>query len=78
VVVPLTAIVRAPNTTDGFAVFVIEQRDGGPVARLRVIQLGQPVGNGIAVTQGLQQGEHVIVHGATLVTDGERVSVAQS
>jgi RND family efflux transporter MFP subunit len=78
VVVPLTAIVRAPNTTDAYAVFVIEQRDGGTVARLRAIQLGQPFGNAIAVTQGLKQGEQIIVHGATLVTDGERVRVSQS
>jgi RND family efflux transporter MFP subunit len=78
VVVPLSAIVRAPNTTDAYAVFVIEQRDGAPVARLRAIQLGQPFGNAIAVTQGLKPGEQIIVNGATLVTDGERVRVSQS
>ena len=78
VVVPLTAIVRAPNTTNAYAVFVVEQRDGGAVARLRGVQLGQPFGNRIAVTQGLKQGEQIIVTGATLVTDGERVSIGQS
>ena len=77
VVVPLSAITRAPDRPADYAVMVVEERDGQQYARLRNVQLGQAFGNSIAVTSGLRSGERVIVSGVTLVADGEQVSVTQ-
>lgn len=73
-VVPLSSVVRAPGGGGGYAVFIIEERDGRVIARLRPIQLGRLLGNEIAVTSGLTGTERVITHGASIVTDGERVN----
>jgi RND family efflux transporter MFP subunit len=72
---PLSAIVRAPGGAhDAYAVFVVEQGTGGAVARLRAVTLGALVGNAVAVTSGLTGTEQVVVRGAALLTDGERVN----
>jgi RND family efflux transporter MFP subunit len=73
-VVPLSAVVRAPEGGDRYAVFVIEERDGGAVARLRNVQLGRLLGNDITVASGLTGNERVITQGASIVADGERVN----
>jgi RND family efflux transporter MFP subunit len=75
--VPLTAIIRSKKGSDGFAVFLVSEEGGKPVARLREVQLGDPLGNSIAVTSGLEVGQSVIVRGNTLVIDGEPVRVTQ-
>jgi multidrug efflux pump subunit AcrA (membrane-fusion protein) len=72
--VPLGAVVRAAGTS-GYAVFVIEDKGDAPVARLRGVGLGPMLGNEVTVTAGLSAGERVITNGATIVTDGERVSL---
>jgi multidrug efflux system membrane fusion protein len=43
---------------------------------LRRVELGEVIGNGIAVLNGLKPGERVVVSGATLLVDGEAVRVA--
>jgi multidrug efflux system membrane fusion protein len=73
---PLSAVVRAPGGGEGYAVFVVEDSPDGPVARARAVRLGELVGNRIAVIEGLAGGERVVVRGATIVTDGERVNPA--
>ena len=72
--VPLGAVVRAPNG-EHYSVFVIEQRGERQVARNRPVTLGDMQGNAIAITDGLQPGERVIVMGAGLVADGDAVRV---
>jgi RND family efflux transporter MFP subunit len=74
-VVPLTAIVRGPDDASPYAVFVIDERDGTAVAHLRAVRLGDVFGNLIAVPDGVAVGDSVIVTGATLVTDDQRVQV---
>ncbi len=83
-VLPLNAVVRAPKDRDKFAVFVVEPQKGktgepnGPavaVAHLRVVELGDFLGNLIPVRSGLNDGDQVIVQGASLVSDGETVQV---
>lgn len=74
-VVPLTAIVRSPHDPDGYALSVVEERDGAALARLRPVRLGEVYGNRIVVDEGVQVGERIVVTGATLVGDGERVRV---
>lgn len=73
-VVPLSAVVRAPGGGGGYAVFIVEERDGQAIARLRPIQLGRLLGNEIIVTAGLTGSERVITQGASIVADGERVN----
>jgi hypothetical protein len=37
------------------------------------VKLGEVLGNAMTVTEGLTVGQRVIVRGATLVVDGQRV-----
>lgn len=73
--VPLAAVVRSSRSPNGYSVFVVEAVNGRDVAHARPVELGPASGNDIAVTSGLEMGEHVVVMGATLLTDGEAVRV---
>jgi RND family efflux transporter MFP subunit len=72
---PLDSIVRPPNDTTDFAVYVVEGQGGLTLARLRKVRLGEIVGNDIAVLSGVQAGDWVIMRGATMVTDGTEVRI---
>jgi RND family efflux transporter MFP subunit len=72
--VPLTAIVR-PTAGGPYAAFVLERQGDAEVARLRHVELGDVIGNGIVILKGVRPGERVIVTGATLLVDGEPVRV---
>jgi multidrug efflux system membrane fusion protein len=79
-VLPLNAVVRAPKQRDRFAVFVVEPKKkdeliGPAVAHLRLVELGDFLGNQIPIRSGLTDGDQVIVLGASLVSDGETVQV---
>jgi RND family efflux transporter MFP subunit len=74
-VVPLTAIVRAKESPDAYAVYVVAGQDGKQFARLRRVTLGEALGNAVVITDGVQVGELVITTGATLVADGEPVQI---
>jgi RND family efflux transporter MFP subunit len=73
--VPLTAVLRSPSDPDGYAVFVLAGDGESAVAKVRPVKLGEVVGNRIVVTSGLAAGERVVVTGATIVADGDRVRV---
>ncbi|HJZ66572.1 MAG TPA: efflux RND transporter periplasmic adaptor subunit, partial [Blastocatellia bacterium] len=74
-VVPLSAVVRSKDNPNNYAVFVVEDRDGKQIARIRNVNLGEAFGNTVAVASGLKTGERVVTTGATLIVDGERVNV---
>jgi RND family efflux transporter MFP subunit len=74
-VVPLTAITRAKDSSNNYAVFVVEERDGKHFARPRNVTLGDSFGNAVAITSGVKPGEIVITTGAAQVADGEQVQV---
>ena len=74
-VVPLSAVVRAPSDPNGFAVFRLVPRDGKSYAVAQVIQIGQTLSNSIEVTGGLNAGERIIALGGSLVRDGQEVRV---
>jgi multidrug efflux system membrane fusion protein len=74
-VVPLSAVVHVSGQKDGFAVFVVTGDGEAKVASLRPVVLGELVQNDVTVTDGLAEGETVIVRGATIVRDGDRVAV---
>ena len=73
--IPLAAVVRSNKSPNGYGVFIIDSANGREVARARSVELGPASGNDITVTRGVQLGEHVVVMGATLLTDGETVRV---
>ena len=75
--VPLPSIVRSKADQHGFALFVIEERDGTPYARMREVTLGDLAPGGVTVTGGLRQGERIIVSGATIVGDGDAVELVR-
>jgi multidrug efflux system membrane fusion protein len=74
-VVPVSAIVRAKNGADHYAVFVVEENGGRAIARSRVVKLGEALGNTIVVLEGVSAGERVITTGTTLVLDGQPVQI---
>lgn len=74
-VVPLNAVMKAKDNPNGYAVFVVIDEGGRQVARLRDVKLGEAYGNTVAVTDGVKQGERVIMTGGTMVLDGGQVKV---
>ena len=73
--VPLTAVVRSEAGTGQFAVLVVQREKNLDVARVRRVELGEVMGNLIAVRTGVTPGERVVVSGATLLVDGTPVQV---
>jgi multidrug efflux system membrane fusion protein len=74
--VPLTAVVRGADESNGYAVFVVEGQGEQARAKLRPVALGDVEGNGIQVVSGVRKGDRVIVVGATLIKDGDPVRIA--
>lgn len=72
--VPLSAVIRPPGEQDGYAVFVIDETGGSPTGRLRRVRLGELTGNDVVVVDGLRRGERIVIQGAALIADGERVN----
>jgi len=73
--VPLTAVVKAGTSAGQYAVLVVERQGAVDIARLRRVELGEVMGNGISVLSGVMPGDRVVVTGATLLADGEIVRV---
>lgn len=74
-IVPLNAVMKAKSNPGGYAVFVLVEEGGRPIARIRDVKLGEAYGNTVAVTDGVKQGERVITTGNTMVVDGDQVRV---
>jgi multidrug efflux system membrane fusion protein len=73
--VPLSAVVRNPQSSDGFAVMVAQGDAEIQSIRLRPVVLGNVYGNMIAANNGIQSGERVVTTGVSLVKDGDSVRV---
>jgi len=71
--VPLSAIVQSPN--GNYGVFVVSRSDGGELARMRAVEIGDVVGSEVTVVRGLAAGDEVITTGANLLKDSQRVEV---
>jgi RND family efflux transporter MFP subunit len=74
-VVPLNAVVQPPPGKSGYLVFVLDDQGGKATVKSRAVELGEALGERIAVKSGLHGGERVVVTGASMVTDGESVEV---
>jgi membrane fusion protein (multidrug efflux system) len=66
-VVPQTAVLR---DREGVYVYVLGDND---TVAMRRIEIGTRVGNGWAVTKGLEGGEQVVVQGVQRLRDGAKV-----
>jgi multidrug efflux system membrane fusion protein len=73
---PFSAIVEAPGQGRGFGVMVVEGDGTAATARVHKVELGEVVGNRVAVARGLSPGDRVVTTGASLLADGERVEIA--
>ena len=73
--VPLTAVVKSDAPAGQYAVLIVEQRGDVSIVRVRRVELGEVMGNGITVLNGVKPGERVVVSGATLLVDGETVRI---
>jgi multidrug efflux system membrane fusion protein len=72
--VSVAAVVKSAKG-GAFAVFLADGPDEGATARSRDVSLGRISGNRVAVDAGLKVGDRVIVSGASLLVDGDRVRV---
>jgi RND family efflux transporter MFP subunit len=72
---PLSAVVRSPGDTEHYTVLVVERQGASEVARARRVELGEVMGNGVAVVSGVARGDRVITSGATLLSDGDPIRV---
>jgi RND family efflux transporter MFP subunit len=68
--VPILAVSRINGQ---FFIFVAEKGEKGTVARQKMIQVGDIIGNDYIVRSGLQPGDHIIVAGFQFLTDGAAV-----
>ncbi len=75
VVIPLQSVVRPPDASSGYMVFITVEKNGQTVASARDVKLGNVAGRNIIVLNGVSPGEHVITTGATIVYDGAAVNV---
>lgn len=73
--IPLSAVVRNPQSADGFAVMVAQGDSEIESVRLRSVTLGNVYGNMIAANNGIQSGERVVTTGVSLIKDGDSVRV---
>jgi RND family efflux transporter MFP subunit len=72
----LTVPIVALNRLGGqYFAFVIEDAEGGTVARQRSVELGPVVGNDYLVLSGVEAGERLIVSGIQRVRDGAPVTI---
>jgi RND family efflux transporter MFP subunit len=74
-VVPLSAVVRAPGNPNGFAVFRVQDRGGKTFAVAQSITPGGTYGNAIEVLNGVSAGERIVGLGGDLLRDGQEVRV---
>ena len=67
ITVPITAVTRISGQ---HFCFVVEQKDGGTVARQKPIQVGEVLGNDYVVVSGLAAGDRVVTSGIQKLGDG--------
>lgn len=74
--IPATAVLYAPY---GNSVYALEDAPGGgKVARQRFVRLGPTLGDFVAVSEGLKEGEEIVAAGAFKLRGGMAVTVNNS
>ena len=72
IVAPQSALMR---TEDGYQVFVAADVGGVLVAQPRLVRLGASYGNQVVITEGVVEGEQLIVRGQQLVEAGDHIRI---
>jgi RND family efflux transporter MFP subunit len=70
-VIPVLAVTRINGQ---FFAYVTVNEGKGPVARQKLLKVGDTVGNDFAVLDGLKPGDHVVVSGTDFLQDGMPVA----
>ena len=73
--VPLSAVVRSAQDAEKYALMVVARQGESEIAHLRTVELGEVMGNGVAVKSGVTAGDRVVVTGANLLIDGDAVRI---
>ena len=73
--IPIGAVVSDGGDGRSFAVFVAESEGEKHIAKKRPVELGSVYGNRISVTEGLEDGDAVVVMGSQLIREGEEISI---
>ena len=76
-VIPLSAVIRAPGNPHGFGVFRIEQKDGKTFASAQPVEIGETFGNTIEVTSGVAKGDRIVALGGELLQNEQEIRVLQ-
>ncbi len=76
-VIPLSAVVRAPGAANAFGIFRIDTRAGKNYALAQTVQIGSTYGNSIEVKSGLSKGERIVILGGELLRNGQEIRVLQ-
>jgi RND family efflux transporter MFP subunit len=67
---PMIPVLAVSRINGQFFAFVASKEGNGPVARQRMLKLGEPNGNNFPVLDGLKPGDHIIVSGTQFLQDG--------
>jgi len=70
-VIPVLAVTRLNGQ---FFAYITVNEGKGPVARQKLLKVGDTVGNDFAVLDGLKPGDHVVVSGTDFLQDGMPVA----
>jgi multidrug efflux pump subunit AcrA (membrane-fusion protein) len=73
VVIPRDALIRSPSGRT--TVWVLDKSEEPPVARERRVEVGASFGDRVALEEGLEAGETVVVRGNTRLQEGQGVSI---
>lgn len=76
-VIPLPALFQLKEKDGGYGAFTVEQSGSDRIARLHRVETGETIGNMVVVRSGLKPGDRIVVSGATIVSEGEKVKVIQ-
>ncbi len=74
-VVPLTAVVRSPDSPNGFAVYVTEGAGDTVRVHTQDVTLGNTYGDMIAVLSGVNLKDRVVTSGTNMIKNGQQVRV---
>jgi multidrug efflux system membrane fusion protein len=73
---PVVREIAVRPSERGFLAFVIEDQDGKPVARERIVTLGMHTSDGyVEVREGLKVGEQLVIRGGEALKEGAAVRV---
>jgi multidrug efflux pump subunit AcrA (membrane-fusion protein) len=67
---PVIPVLSVSRINGQFFAFVASNEGKGPVARQKILKLGEPNGNNFPVLEGLKPGDHIIVSGTQFLQDG--------